>query len=87
MSRKFDKNRSVDPYYLMIPMRYTGIKHRNDASKELVLIDSYKYEWLAAYRSNKTNRVGRTFILKKAKGGFYHRGKLIVLPKSGGWVF
>lgn len=91
MSLKFKKNRSVDFTYHAVPMRYTGIKHPNDASKELVLVDSYKHKWLAAYRSDKTNRVGRTFILdkgvKNGKEGFYHRGKLVVLPKRGGWVF
>jgi hypothetical protein len=90
MSLKFEKGRSVDYRYHAIPLQYTGIKHPNDAKKELVLIDDYKTQWLAAYRSDKTNRVGRTFMLKKGtkngKRGFYHRGKFIDLSKSG-WVW
>lgn len=90
MSQKFEKNRSVDFRYLAVPMCYTGIKHRHDAKKELVLIDFLHNHWIAAYRSDRTQRVGRTFKLplgeKNGKPGFYHRGKLYTYSK-GGWVW
>lgn len=86
MSLKFGKHRSVTYTYFHVPLRYTGIKHRNNVNKELVLIDWFGKYYVAGYRNHNTSRVGRTFLLKKTRDGFIFRGKEIKHTSSG-WVY
>jgi len=86
MSKKFEKNREVNYGYVHVPLRYTGIKHRNNSNKELVLVDDYGKHYVAAYRNNETCRVGITFLLKKTNGGFLFKDKEYKHNCSG-WVF
>lgn len=91
MSRKFHLNRSVDFIYHAIPIYYTGVRHATDNDKELVLIDDFGSQYIAAYRNNELNKVGINFILKKerknGKLGFVFKDKFYPLKKRSGWVF
>lgn len=91
MSRKFDKNRSVDYKYHEIPLKYTGIRHPNNNNKELVLVDDYGKHYIAAYRNEKTNKVGIHFLLKKViskgKYGFIFKDKFYSVKDKSGWVW
>ena len=86
MSRKFHKDREVDPSYLHVPLKYTFIKHPTNPDKELVLIDDLGKHYTAAWRNNKTNRVGIVFLLKRTEKGFIHKDKEYKHNGSG-WVF
>ena len=92
MSKKFFKDREVPFYYHAVPIKYTGIKHPNRHDTELVLLDGYKNAYLAAYRNNDTNKVGRHFLLKRevrsGKLGFVFKDKFYAHCNSGiGWVW
>ncbi len=93
MSLKFQKDRSVEYWYTMIPIYYTGIRH-STRNSELVLMDDYGKHYVAAYRSNNTSKVGRTFLLKKErrgkKAGFMFKDKFrsfSMKHPSSGWVW
>ena len=75
MSLKFEKNRSVSNGYAKIPMYYTGIKHPNNKSKELVLMDRIGDNYTACWRNNKRGMVGIEFLVKAVSGGFLFKDK------------
>lgn len=90
MSKKFDKNRSVDYRYLACPLKYTNIFHPNNHNKELVLLDQLGKSYTAAWRNDKTNKIGITFLLKidkvNGKNGFWFKDKFYSHNRSG-WVW
>jgi hypothetical protein len=96
MSLKFKKNRSVDVVYMVVPLLYTGILHRTNKNKELVLIDNLGKHWIAAYRNHsvdldkKSSAIGRTFLVKSGtqngKRGFYYKDKFYYFTRYG-WVW
>lgn len=86
MSLKFEKNRSVSIAYSCAPLKYTGIISSKNKDKELVLIDDFGKHYVAAWRNNKVNKVGRTFLLKKTNNGFILKDKEYKQTHSG-WVW
>ena len=86
MSNKFGKDRSVSSSYAKIPLYYTGIKHANNADKELVLMDDLGKHYSACYRNKELCKVGIEFLLKKIEGGFEFKGKAYKFKGSYGWV-
>lgn len=86
MSQKFGKGRSVEIAYMSVPLKYTSIKHANNSDKELVLIDDFGKHYVAAYRNNKTCKIGIHFLLKRTENGFIFKGKEYKHNGSG-WVF
>lgn len=88
MSQKFGKDRSVDFGYHAIPLKYTGIINPKNSDKELVLMDYFGKHYSAAWRNNKTNKVGITFLLRTIEGGFVFKDKEYLHKDSGkGFVF
>jgi hypothetical protein len=75
MSIKFSKNRSVDYLYMKMPMFYTGIINSKNHNKELVIIDDFKYFFIACWRNNKTNKCGINFKVKIEKNCFIFKDK------------
>lgn len=75
-NRKFDKNRSVSSSWENIPSYYTGIRRNG---KELVIMEFFGKHLSAAWRSDKTNKIGIRFLLKledkNNKPGFILKGK------------
>lgn len=64
MSLKFNKNKSVTFTYANLPMFYTGIINSKNSSKELVVIDDFKYHFIVCWRNTKTNKCGLTFKVR-----------------------
>jgi len=85
MSKKFHKNREVTFAYFHVPLCYTFIKHPTKPHKELVLIDSFKTHYVAAYKNMRTCKVGRTFLIEKTKLGFIFKNKHYK-HSNAGWV-
>lgn len=79
MSLKFDKNRSVHPLYLSVPLTYTRIKHPQNLAKELVLVDWVGRNYVAAWRNEDRCNIGLTFLVKaesrNGKPGFIFKDK------------
>lgn len=95
MSRKFNKNRSVEESYLHVPVKYMsevrGKETRPNcwSGKEFCIIDFYGNNALCGWRNNESCKVGKTFLCKiihrGKKTGIIYKGKFYPLGRYE-WV-
>lgn len=91
---KFGKDRSVDPFWLSVPLKYcmSARGADNGSDKEFVIIELYgRKSALCAWRNTERCNVGKTFIcpiIKKNKKYYVlYKNQQILLSDSYGWVY
>ena len=92
---KFGNNRSVDPLYLNVPVKYidNGFNGANEGmDKTLCIVNFYgKNKALVAWRNNEKCKMGMThicpIICKNKNYYIVYKGKEILISDDNGWVW
>lgn len=86
---KFEKDRSVNPSYYRVPLKYC-LNVKGEPNKEFVIIDINGKNAICAWRNTDTCKIGITFTCRLTrrnnKLGFIYKDKFVNLNNSG-WVW